>query len=200
MNLEQGLQLPKPALLKRVVLAALAAIVIVAAIVMPAEYGIDPTGFGRLTGLLALSHQNETVTSNAGSNTASNASKEAATSTLAQTSNVPFRTDTISIPLAAEGEEGYELEYKVRMKAGSTLVYSWTTPANVYYDFHSESDDKPKPRVISHRIEDDAMQSHGSLSAPFDGIHGWYWQNHDTKANKVTLKMSGFYELHEKKP
>lgn len=198
MNLEQGLQLSKPALLKRVAWALLAAIVIVVLIVLPAEYGLDPTGFGRLTGLAAMSSQNQTLQTAAPK--AEGAGETPAR--LAFNSNVPFRTDTIEIPLAAEGEEGYELEYKVKMKAGRTLVYSWATTSNVYYDFHGEDETKPKPkpRVISYRIEDDAMQSHGSLTAPFDGIHGWYFQNHDIKPIRIILKLSGFYELHEMKP
>jgi hypothetical protein len=31
--------------------------------------------------------------------------------------------------------------------------------------------------------------------APFDGIHGWYFQNQSDKKVVVHLKLSGFYEL-----
>jgi hypothetical protein len=31
--------------------------------------------------------------------------------------------------------------------------------------------------------------------APFEGIHGWYFQNQSDKALTVHLKLSGFYDL-----
>ena len=36
---------------------------------------------------------------------------------------------------------------------------------------------------------------HGSLAAPFDGIHGWYYENRTARPVTVRLKLSGYYEL-----
>jgi hypothetical protein len=33
------------------------------------------------------------------------------------------------------------------------------------------------------------------LIAPWQGIHGWYWQNKSGAPVTVRLRMSGFYEL-----
>jgi hypothetical protein len=38
---------------------------------------------------------------------------------------------------------------------------------------------------------------HGSLIAPFAGIHGWFLQNQEGESIVVTVRMSGFYELRE---
>jgi hypothetical protein len=38
-------------------------------------------------------------------------------------------------------------------------------------------------------------REHGSLVAPFDGIHGWYYRNDTDMPIVVRLTVSGFYEL-----
>jgi hypothetical protein len=157
------------------------------AAVLPAEFHYDPTGLGKATGLLKLSRPAEVpVTVSAGSNAVAHSYPQT------------WRTDTIEIPLAAAPTPGYDLEYKVRMKSGETLVYSWTAvdaPADeFYYDFHSESDPAPKVSVASHK-EGTANLANGSLTAPFDGIHGWYFENQSTKPVVVRLTLAGFYEL-----
>jgi hypothetical protein len=35
----------------------------------------------------------------------------------------------------------------------------------------------------------------GSLIAPWQGIHGWFWQNKSEAPVVVRLRMAGFYEL-----
>ena len=40
---------------KKLTLAALGAVILLVMVVLPAEYGIDPTGFGRLTSISKLS-------------------------------------------------------------------------------------------------------------------------------------------------
>jgi hypothetical protein len=39
------------------------------------------------------------------------------------------------------------------------------------------------------------LNSNGALVAPFEGVHGWYFQNQSDKPLVVHLKLSGFYEL-----
>lgn len=35
----------------------------------------------------------------------------------------------------------------------------------------------------------------GTLSAPFDGFHGWFFQNSGVKPVTVRLRLAGFYPL-----
>jgi hypothetical protein len=115
-----------------------------------------------------------------------------------------YRSDFVEIPLTVAGsaERGEELEYKVRMKAGDTLAYSWSVdgianPEEFYYDFHGEAPAKDagaEATVIEYR-QATGTQSHGTLVAPFDGVFGWYLQNQSEKPVVVHLKMSGFYTL-----
>ncbi len=169
--------------------AAAAAITVFA--ILPAEFHIDPTGVGTATGLMQLS---------------AGPSAEAATPPAAAGGGAPaaarfypatFRTDTIDIPLKGGGADGSELEYKVHMTAGQTLVYSWTVDApkdEFYVDFHSEQRPSTKENVISHK-KDIMTSDHGSLVAPFEGIHGWYLQNQAEKPVTVHLKIAGYYDL-----
>ncbi len=151
----------------------LAAAVIVFLFVLPAEYQIDPTHFGRLTGLIRMGQSNSLATS------------------AAHSYDKPFRTDTQVLTLGA----GENFEYKVRMKAGDVLVYSWKSEGAYEYDFHGESDKDPE-HAISYKAGT-GQEMNGSLIAPYTGIHGWYWNNKSGKLNGIRLKMAGSYELIE---
>ena len=35
----------------------------------------------------------------------------------------------------------------------------------------------------------------GTLTAPFSGIHGWYWENQTDGEVTVTLSAAGFYNM-----
>ena len=113
-------------------------------------------------------------------------------------------TDVVDITLQSsdKGPAVSELEYKVRMKAGDSLIYSWTVdglddPEEFYFDFHGETPagpENPKPTVVEYH-QSTGGQSHGTLVAPIAGVHGWYLQNQSAATVVVRLKLSGFYEL-----
>jgi len=171
---ETSIALPsRRGLLVRTGGSLVAAAVIVFGFVLPAEYQIDLTGFGRLTGLTRMGQ---------GPNSAINTAA-------AHTYAGPFRTDDVDLSLAP----GEEYEYKVRMKEGGTLVYSWKSAAPYEFDFHGEADKDPG-NAVSYTAGNGA-ESNGSLIAPFQGIHGWYWKNNTDKFNEIHLKMAGQYEL-----
>jgi hypothetical protein len=176
-------------LLLRTALAAVAGFLIVVCVVLPAEYRKDPTGFGRVTGLLELSTPHAAPQAPAAA--ASTAPVPAALN--AWFFPNPYKTDTIVIPLKGDGE----VEYKFKMKAGQGFVYSWQSDSgNVYYDFHGEPADNPKG-AQTYKKEEELRSSNGAFIAPFDGIHGWYWLNLTGHPIKITLKISGFYESHD---
>jgi len=179
-------------LLLRVAIAAVVGAVLTVCVIMPAEYRKDPTGFGKLTGLIALS------TPTVAKEPVAPADAAKATTTPALTTNAWFypteyRTDTVKIPLGPDGE----IEYKVAMKAGEAMVYSWSVNReSVYYDFHGEPSNDPK-HATRYREEQENTKGNGAFVAQFEGIHGWFWLNLSGKPIVVTLKMSGFYQLHK---
>jgi hypothetical protein len=184
-------------LLARLGIAALVGTMLTVCVVMPAEYRKDPTGFGKLTGLIALA--TPTVAKPAADPAPTDGKADVkATADLAPSRNAWFypteyRTDTVKIPLGPDGE----LEYKVAMKAGEAMVYSWSVDReSVYYDFHGEPSNDPK-HATRYREEQENTKANGAFVAPFEGIHGWFWLNLSGKNIVITLKMSGFYQLHK---
>jgi hypothetical protein len=169
-------------LLKHTLIALSSSALILALFILPAEYGIDPTGLGQQMGLLALS---------APSAAAQAPDIPTAPAGVARDYATPPRANVIEIPLDRDGE----VEYKVRMKEGETIVYSWSVDnGKAYYDFHAASE--PDNRDLRYKEEQDGASSvHGSLVAPFNGIHGWYWLNLEDHPIVITLRVSGFYEL-----
>ncbi len=175
--------------------ALVAASLIAVCFVLPAEYHLDPLGVGKLVGLNRLAGPKEVEIKPAA------AAAGGAPAVPNHSYPTAWRSDVIDIPLkSAEEPEGSELEYKVRMKPGATLIYSWTVdaPAEEFYsDFHGQTiPDKPGGdiKVATYR-QAVGIKDAGSLIAPLDGIHGWYLQNQSVKPVVVHLKIAGFYDL-----
>ncbi|MES2895945.1 MAG: hypothetical protein V4759_07940 [Pseudomonadota bacterium] len=169
------------------------AVVVTFAAVLPAEYNKDPLGLGRATGLSRLWAPKEDVVT-----------ADAAGAPAARREASGFRTDVFDIPLAADGDEGRKnaLEFKVRLPKGGTLLYTWVAeglavPEDLMFDFHGHTvaaEAKGAVQVAAYE-KGSGTQANGSLSAPVDGIHGWYFRNRSDRPIKVRLKLSGFYQL-----
>ncbi|MBU1378804.1 MAG: hypothetical protein KKE02_20820 [Alphaproteobacteria bacterium] len=184
---------PKRTLLLSTGGALLVAAVIVFAAVLPAEYNQDPLGLGRATGLSRLWAPKEVAVS-----------ADAATGPSARREPVAFRSDTFEIPLAADGDEGRRntLEFKVRLPKGATLVYGWRAeglqiPEDLMFDFHGHTVAMASGGevTVADYEKSSGSQANGSLVAPVDGIHGWYFRNRSDRPIKIRLKLSGFYQL-----
>lgn len=176
--------------------ALAAASLIAVCFVLPAEYHLDPLGVGKLTGMSRLAGPKEIAVT-----PAAPAAGGAAPAVANHSYPTAWRSDVIDIALtSAEAPDGSELEYKVRMKPGSTLIYSWSVeapPEEFYSDFHGQTiPDKPGGdiKVATYR-QAVGIKDAGSLIAPIDGVHGWYLQNQSVKPAVVHLKIAGFYEL-----
>jgi hypothetical protein len=155
---------------------------------IPAEYGRDPTGLGKLTGISALWSPAETKVD------------ASVTASAARSYPAPFRSDVISILLGVEGgEQASELEYKVHMQKGATLIYSWDVPGiaepeEFYSEFHGHTLESREKMTVADYRKATGTRDNGALVAPFDGIHGWYVQNQSVKPVTLTLRLSGFYD------
>jgi hypothetical protein len=117
---------------------------------------------------------------------------------IAQSSETPFRTDTIKISVGGLMENYGQLEYKISMKKGDTVSYAWTASEPLHYEFHGHSaivPNQPVTDVHWYRI-DDADHSYGTLVAPVEGIHGWYMLNPSfDRTIEIELKLAGHYTL-----
>ena len=173
-NLSEPGDPPSKAKLAWATLAALlVAGVVLVATVLPAEYDIDPLGIGEALGLRVLS--------------------------VPGVGPIPVREDGLSAYRSSyrtdlrtfELEPGGFVEYKYRLEAGRTMVYSWTASSWVRSEMHSEADTSPVGTAEFFEVAEEALARHGSYIAPFPGIHGWYWLNETDRPVTVTLYAAG---------
>lgn len=187
-----GAPQPKGRLLLMTGAALVVGFVIVFGAIVPAEFGQDPTGLGKLGGLSRLWAPAEKKL-------------DLKSGSVARTHDYESgpRTDTIEIPLTGflGGHEGSELEYKVRMKKDAALIYEWSvTPAlptgDFHYDFHGHTTPPAgQEMTVASYKQAYGQKQQGSLLAPFDGIQGWQFSNYGDKPVVVHIKLTGFYDL-----
>lgn len=222
-------QLPTTSRLVKATLAsAVAAGLILITVVLPAEYGIDPTGVGGKLGLGVLAADHDAQPSSAAPSSAAssapapavnpiqsagqavpeapaasdhsqiaakaaevfgaNAGQSFDTATLSLRTT-PYRSDTLNLTLAP----GKGAEVKAMLKAGDGIVFHWTASGDVALDMHGERPDA-KGTWTSYAVERSQREASGTFIAPFEGSHGWYWQNRGTEPVTVDIKVAGYQQ------
>ncbi len=180
-------------LLRSTLLALVAAIVILATIVLPAEYALDPTGMGRVLGLTEMGEIKAQLAEEAA---ADRLMKE---SDLDNVSESGIQVDPVStvLPAVTWRDEvtinlspGQGAEIKLEMAEGSTAVYSWTSRGGpVNFDLHGDGGG----RSISYEKGRGIPEGEGELMAEFSGNHGWFFRNRNKTDVTVVLKTKGEY-------
>ncbi len=199
--------LNKGQLLKSLIIALLIGAVVLFTAVLPAEYGLDPLGTGKLFGFAKL-YQGNKQTENKTTNSSLNfkkikmaklgsplsTPKPSEANYPAPEVQYPERADTITVVIPAE--KGIEYKFK-SLKYGSTK-YEWATNTGiVYIDFHGEVKQENPPENVFYESYTLAYSNNmaGTLTAPFEGKHGWYFRNETKKDIVVTIRLNGQYEL-----
>jgi len=189
----EGLPSTKSLITATGVAAVIGLLVLIVAI-LPAEYGIDPTGLGQKMGLTMLSQ----------AEAAEPASPEADSSSdnlLAPSAGPVWKTqstlssDTTTVTL--KPDEG--LEVKANMNAGDRMVFNWASEGGpVNFDMHGERFNDGD-NFTSYWQGRNEPAANGAFEAPFDGTHGWYWRNRGDETVTIVLQTSGFYDGISKK-
>jgi len=167
--------------------ALLAAGLVLVMFVLPAEFAVDPLGTGARTGLLALGTTGQQVEALNAATSEGGASQ----ATIVVPQERAFQQETVEFT-AAPGEG---LEYKYRLDKGESLLYSWKTTGPVNYEFHAEPDGAPRGYAQTYEKVENKTEASGTLTAPFAGIHGWYWENRGSTPITVTLTAAGYYNM-----
>lgn len=168
----------KKTVLKASGMAAVIAAIVSICFILPAEYNIDPTGVGKALGLTALSGQ-----------VAESSSENTLAYIPVNMDGIQENTATILIPA------GRGVEYKFQLKQGEKMKYSWGVNDGVlYHDFHGEPKGDTTGYFESYSLST-AQGAEGTFTAPFDGVHGWYWKNTGTQDTEVKLWTQGTYKI-----
>ncbi|MGE3537811.1 MAG: transmembrane anchor protein [Candidatus Tectimicrobiota bacterium] len=184
-------------LLKSTVLAAVTAVALLVTVVMPAEYGIDPTGVGNAIGLKKMGEIKVSLAKEAAqmATLEQPAAQEIVVAAMKPTPEpepaepaANIRTDELQVTLAPN--EGTEI--KVTMAKGKKVKYSWSTNGGrANFDVHGDSKEL---NIDYHGYGKGSEQTkEGVIEAAFNGNHGWFWRNRTSNTIAVTLKTSGEY-------
>lgn len=193
---------------KKLVIGSAAAMVVAAVgltvFVLPAEYGIDPTGAGEALGLTQLSQsgEDENIYLERGQARTNvlfplDGSAEINEATISQTlaqsgATIPvgtqFQSDRFEFELLPY--EGIELKYELAQ--GAPMAFSWRSTDTINFDMHSHPYEGGVDLTESYVITDAPTQT-AVYVAPFTGIHGWYWQNRNLEPVTLTLDATGAF-------
>jgi hypothetical protein len=195
-------------LTKKLITAALGGAALIVVAVLPAEYGIDPTGLGGKLGLTAMAEEtvepapfDGVLAFNIGDYDPAADLIDQSVQGLIHQEDAPFQTEVIDIQIEDYGE----IEYKFIMLADTTLVYSWevldAVGDGVYFDFHghpssADAPDYPDGFEMAYARGEGTAQN-GSFTAPFPGYHGFYFMNIEEGPITVRLTVSGYWEDHK---
>jgi hypothetical protein len=198
-------------LLRSTAIAVVAAAGLLVTVVLPSEYGIDPTGVGKALGLTEMGEIKAQLAAEA------EADRQASEALVPATPAEPGRRSSLlgtvvaqflissasaqTAPAAARSDEtavvlrpNQGLEVKLRMRKDARATYSWTSTGPVNFDLHGEPPNPPRNFSHSYRSGRGASSDQGDLVAAFDGTHGWFWRNRSGQEVTVTLRTSGAYE------
>lgn len=197
-------------LLRSTVIAAVSAVVLLTTVVLPAEYGIDPTGVGRV---LRLTEMGEIKTRLAAEAAADAVSAAASAAPIAAATAQPAQpvaaaaaapAPTQPTPALSKAPEaatwrdevrfkltpGQGVEVKLKMQEGEKAQYTWSvTGGTVNYDTHGDGGGRSISYVKGRGVPADE----GELVAAFTGNHGWFWRNRGQADVTVVLRTRGQY-------
>ena len=195
-------------LLRSTLLALITAFVLLVAVVMPAEYAIDPTGVGRLLGLTQMAEVKLQLAEEAAADAVAPIAASAPVAQPAvEIAPEPVVVTEPAVAKAAEPEvkgqkhemsfslaPGQGAEIKVEMLKGTQVNYFWTANGGVLnYDTHGDPYNAPREFYHGYGKGRATPEDQGVLEAAFDGNHGWFWRNRTNKPVTVTLRTEGDY-------
>jgi hypothetical protein len=191
-------------LIRSTLIAAVSALVLLYTVVLPSEYGVDPTGLGRILGLTEMGEIKTRLAKEAGEDAAAAATNRpapkaalpaasapsapamGASASTPSASGAPAWRDEMSFTLAP----GQGTEIKLKMRQGETALFSWKVQGGVVnFDTHGDGGGQS----ISYEKGRAVAADDGELVAAFTGNHGWFWRNRGKADVTVVLQTGGAY-------
>lgn len=182
-------------LIKSTIIAIGIASIILITVVLPAEYGIDPTGIGSIFGLTTMGEIKVSLAKEAAAEVDLEKlkveipdQKAAVKKSKSEMKNSNSSEQSDSFTFSLKPNEGKEI--KLTMAKNSQVEYYWSSNGGkVNFDTHADS---KALEIKYHNYEKGSTtESKGTLKAAFDGNHGWFWRNRTSKEVSVTLNVQG---------
>ncbi len=183
-------------LLRSTVIAGVSAVAILVTVVLPAEYGIDPTRIGGMLGLTEMGEIKKQLAEEAEMDRQMEATNDDQSSLLndifglfvgaAHAQEQEVWQDVLTFTLAPDASA----EIKMAMTKGAIADYAWVAEGGrINFDLHAHGGGQS----IDYDRGRGATSGEGSIEAAFDGNHGWFWRNRDSSNVTVTLQLRGNY-------
>lgn len=184
-------------LVRSTLIAAGVAVVILVTAVLPGEYGVDPTGIGRVLGLTQMGEVKQQLAAEAEADAAA-APAVAETEVAVEAVAANVAEEPAADPASEWRDEvtltlgpGEAAEIKLVMKAGETAGYAWAAKSGALNsDLHG---DGKGGQATSYRKGRAESSDSGDLTAAFDGSHGWFWRNRGDAPVELVLQVRGEY-------
>lgn len=191
-------------LLRSTAIALVTAAVLLITVVLPSEYAIDPTGVGRALGLTEMGEIKEQLAEEAELDAQRSAivttpvesapettagSVETTDTAVAVEEEPPVSewTDEVSLQL----RPGEAAEIKLVMQSGAVAEFEWLAePGHLNSALHG---DGTAGETITYRNGRAEPGHSDSLTAAFNGSHGWFWRNRSDEVVTMTLRVRGDY-------
>lgn len=179
-------------LVRATLAASAAAVAALVLFVLPAEWGIDPTGAGKAMGLTRMAQADD---SEAAAPDAADAAAPVQTIAPQIKENIaastPWRSDEKTVTLPPHSGT----EIKAHMVRGDRLIFRWSAKGGaVRMDMHGEPTNGKEGEFSTYWKQKNLTEAQGSFIAPYDGTHGWYWRNGGETTVTIELKTAGFYK------
>jgi hypothetical protein len=214
--------LPSAAQLGRsTVIAGGVALTLLVTVLLPAEYAIDPTRIGRVLGLTQMGEIKRQLAAEDAAAAARASSlgaieqrmtaleeqmrrleppvgpaqgarpAPAAAAPPAAAPRATGRSDDTQVTL--QPDQG--IEVKLRMRRGAQARFVWSVnPGHVNFDTHGEPPNAARGFYHGYGTGRGVTADQGTLTAAFDGTHGWFFRNRSGQTVTVMLRTDGEYD------
>ena len=177
-------------LFKSTIIALAIAGVLLLCVVIPAEYGTDPTGVGKLLGLKKMGEIKTKLKIEA-INEDQKLYESISTNEEKRDSFQKSITKKDITELVIAPDDAIEI--KLEMQQGSSVKYKWTTnDRGLNYNLHGDGY-KGSQKSTTYKKGRMMTTDNGELKAEFDGYHGWFWRNRNSEIVTVILETDGEY-------
>ncbi|WP_034917159.1 hypothetical protein [Gillisia sp. CAL575] len=202
--------LEKSKIIKATIISLLVGALLLVIAVLPAEFGMDPTGAGELLGFSKLYVPEEAETNSLGVIAANTSTpiikleKAGSGPTVERPKEADNPPPTTQLSLQEDETKvivpaGKGIEFKINMLKHGKMKYEWTTKNGeiLYFDFHGEVKQEKEVKEVYFESYTIANSNNmvGTFFAPYEGKHGWFFRNTSDEDVEVNLRLKGQYAL-----